>query len=121
LCGGVFDFPSLSFGDGVQEQDWPGWDVRIGGCRAFPLVGPVLGAVTGLDADRFEQLPNEFPAFGAMVLEGLVRPFPGDEHAASGDTQVFEFVGVAFASSGCHGVPGAFGLDAVEKPYRTPW
>jgi hypothetical protein len=71
LGGGVFGFPSLSFGDGSQEQHWPGWDVGVGGCRAFPLVRTVLGAVSGLDACGFEELPNEFAAFGAVIIEGL--------------------------------------------------
>ena len=119
LGGGVFGFPSLSFGDGVQEQHGSGWDVGVGGCGAFPLVGPVLGAVGGLDAGGFEELPNEFAAFGAVVIQGLVRPFAGDQDAASGDAEVFGLVGLAFAASGCHGVAGALGLDAVEQPERT--
>lgn len=71
MCGGVFCVPSLSFGDGTQEQHGPGWDVGVGGCGAFPPVGPVLGAVCGLDAGLLEELPNEFAAFGAVVVEGL--------------------------------------------------
>jgi hypothetical protein len=70
--GGVFGFPSLSFGDGLQEQYGPGWDVGVGGCRSFPLVGPVLGTVGGLDAGLLEQLPNKFAAFGAVVVEALL-------------------------------------------------
>jgi hypothetical protein len=85
LRGGVLGFPSLSFGDGLQQQDGPGWDVGVGGCGAFPPVGPPLGAVAGLDAGGLEELPNEFPTFGTMVVEVLVGPFPGDEHAAPGD------------------------------------
>ena len=68
----------------------------------------------------FEELPNEFAAFGAVVIEGLVGPFAGDQDAASGDAQVFGLVGFALAASGCHGVPGAVGLDAVEQPHRAP-
>jgi len=73
LCGGVFGFPSLSFGDGVQQQNGSGWDVGVGGCGAFPLVGAVLGAVGGVDAGLLEELPNEFAAFGAVVIEGVER------------------------------------------------
>jgi hypothetical protein len=75
----------------------------------------------GLYAGLFQELSNECAAFGAVIVEGFVGPFPGDEDAAPGDAKVFDFVGVAFASSGCHGVPGAFRLDSVEQPYRTPW
>ena len=119
LGGGVFGFPSLSFGDGVEEQEWPGWHVGVGGCGAFPHVRAVLRTVVGLDAGGVEELPNEFAAFGSVVIEGLVGPLPGDQHAASGDAQVFGLVGFAFAVSGGHGVAGAFGLDAVEEPYRA--
>jgi hypothetical protein len=65
----------------------------------------------------FEELPNEFPAFGAVIVEGFVGPFAGDEHAASGDSEVFELVGFALAASRCHGVAGALGLHAVEEPH----
>jgi hypothetical protein len=121
LGGGVFGFPSLSFSDGLQEQDGSGWNVRVVGCRAFPHVGAVSGAVGGLDADGFEELPNERAALGPVVVEGFVRPFPGDEDAASGDAQVFGLVGFALAPPGCHGVPGAMGNDAIKQPHRTPW
>jgi hypothetical protein len=50
LGGGVFGFPSLSFGDGMQEQQGPGWDVGVCGCRTFPEIGPVLGTISGSDA-----------------------------------------------------------------------
>src|SRR5262249_7569054 len=89
LGGGVFGFPPLSFGDGLEQQHWSGRDIRVGGCEAFPEVGPVLGAVGGLDAGGVEELPNEFGTFGPVVLQGLVGPFPGDQHAPSGDTEVF--------------------------------
>jgi hypothetical protein len=71
LGGGVFGFPSLSFGDGVEEQHGPGWDVGVGGCRAFPLVGPVLGSVGGLDTDGFEELPNKFATLSAVIIQRL--------------------------------------------------
>ena len=71
LRGGVFGFPSLSFGDGTEEQHRPGWHVGVGGGGAFPPVWPVLGAMGGLDADLLEELPNEFAAFGAVVIQGL--------------------------------------------------
>jgi hypothetical protein len=71
LGSGVFGFPPLSFGDGLQEQHRPRRDVGIGGCRAFPSVGPVVRTVGGLDAGGVEELPNEFAAFGAVVVEGL--------------------------------------------------
>ena len=85
LGGGVFGFPSLSFGDGEQEQKWPGWDVGVGGCRAFLLVWPVLGTVAGLNAGLFEELANEFPTFGAVILERLVGPLSRDQHPAPGN------------------------------------
>ena len=69
---GVFGFPSLSFGHGVQEQHWTRWDVGVGRCGSFPLVGPVLGTVGGLDADLLEQLPNKFAAFGPVIVQALV-------------------------------------------------
>jgi hypothetical protein len=75
LGGGVFGFPSLSFGDGVQQQDRPGWHVGINGCGAFPPVGPVLGAVARLNACGFEELPNECAALGAVIIESLVDHF----------------------------------------------
>jgi hypothetical protein len=71
LGGGVFGVPSLSFGDGADEQYGPGWDVGVGGCGAFPLIGAVLRAVGGLNTGGLEELPNEFAAFGAVVREGL--------------------------------------------------
>jgi hypothetical protein len=74
LSGGVFGFPPLSFSDGSKEQDRSGWNVGIGGSGAFPLVWTVLGAVTGLDASSFEELPNKSGAFSAVVIKGLVRP-----------------------------------------------
>jgi hypothetical protein len=120
LGSGVFGFPSLSFGDGLQEQHGPGWDVEIGGCRTFPSVGPVVRAVAGLNAGLLKKLPNEFATFGAVIVEGLVGPLAGDEDAAAGDAQMVELVGFAFAPSGGHGVSGAFGLDAVEQPYQAP-
>ena len=69
MGGGVFGFPSLPFGDGVQEQDGSGWDVGVCGCGAFPLVW----AVGGLDAGLLEELPNEFAAFVAVVIQGAER------------------------------------------------
>ena len=119
LRGGVFGVPSLSFGDGTQQQDRPGWHIGIGRSGPFPHVRSVLGAVAGLNAGGFEELPNEFAAVCAVVIESLVRPLSGDQDAASGDAEVFGFVGFALAASGGHGVSGAFGLDAVEKPYRA--
>jgi hypothetical protein len=100
LGGGVFGFPSLSFGDGVQQQDRPGWHVGINGCGAFPPVGPVLGAVARLNACGFEELPNECAALGAVIIESLVRPLSGDQDAASGDAKVFGLVGFALAVPG---------------------
>jgi hypothetical protein len=73
----------------------------------------------GLDAGGLEELPNEFPAFCAVIIEGLVGPFSGDQHTASGDAQVFGLVGLAFAASWRHGVSGPFGLDSVEQPHWT--
>ncbi|PZS23059.1 MAG: hypothetical protein DLM60_03300, partial [Pseudonocardiales bacterium] len=116
LGGGVFGFPSLSFGDGAKQQHGPGWDVGVSGVRAFPPVRPVLRAMRGLDADLFEELPNEFAAFGAVVIEGLVRPLPGHQNAPAGDAEVFGLVGFAFAASRCHGVSGALGLDGWVGP-----
>jgi hypothetical protein len=71
LGGGVFGLPSLSFGDGAQQEDGSGWDIRVGGCGAFPPVGPVVGTVCGLDADLLQELPNKFAAFGPMIVESL--------------------------------------------------
>ena len=85
MRGGVFGFPSLSFGDGVEEQQGSGWHVGVGGGGAFPLVWPVYGAVRGLDTGLLEELPNEFAAFGAVVIQSLVRPLAGDQDAAPGD------------------------------------
>ena len=121
LGGGVLGFPSLSFGNGAQEQDGAWGDVGVGGCWPFPYVRPVVRAVGGLDADGFKELPNECAAFGAVVIEGLVGPLAGDQDSAPGDAQVFGFVGLALAPPGCHGVSGAAGLDAVEQPCRAPW
>jgi hypothetical protein len=73
LGGGVFGFPSLSFGDGADEQCGAGWDVGVGGCGAFPLIRAVLRAVGGLNTGGLEELPNEFAAFGAVVCEGPGR------------------------------------------------
>jgi hypothetical protein len=120
LGGGVFGFPSLSLGDGVQQQDRSCWYVGVGGGGAFPQIGAVLGTVGGVDPGPLEELPNEFAAFGAVVLQGFVGPFAGDEDAASGDAEVFGFVGFAFAASGGHGVSGAVWLDSVEQPDRAP-
>jgi hypothetical protein len=32
--------------------------------------------VGGVDTCGLEELPNEFAAFGAVVVEGFIRPFP---------------------------------------------
>jgi hypothetical protein len=71
LGGGVFGFPSLSFRDGLQEQEGSGWDVGVGRSGAFPHVGTVLGAVGGLDAHGFKELPNKRAALGPVVVKGL--------------------------------------------------
>jgi hypothetical protein len=74
-----------------------------------------------LDADGFEELPNKIAALSPVVIEGLVGPFPGDQHATSGDAQVLGLVGFALAASGGDGVAGSFGLDSVEQPDRAAW
>jgi hypothetical protein len=68
LRGGVFGVPSLSFGDGVQQQHGSRWHVGVGGCGSFPPVRPVSGAVRGLDTRSFEELPNECAAIGPMII-----------------------------------------------------
>jgi hypothetical protein len=73
-----------------------------------------------LNAGGVEELPNEFAAFGAVVVEGFVGPFTGDQDAASGDTEVLGLVGFALAATRGHGVSGALGLDAVEQPDGAP-
>src|SRR5947209_15850025 len=85
LGGGVFGFPSLSFGDGAQEQHRARWYVGVCGAGSFPHVRPVVGTVGGLYAGLFQELPNECAAFGAVIIESFVAPFSGDEDAASGD------------------------------------
>jgi len=102
LGGGVFGFPSLSFGDGVQEQQGPGWDVGVSGCGTFPPVGPVLRPVGWLNAGGVEELPNEFAAFGPVVIQRLVRPLSRYEDPSPGDAQVFGFVSLALAPPWCH-------------------
>ena len=74
-----------------------------------------------LNTGLFKQLPNEFGAFGAVVVECFVRPFAGDQDTSSGDAQVLGLVCFAFAASGCDGVAGAVGLDAVEQPDGAAW
>jgi len=75
LGGGVVGFPSQAFGDGVQEQHRPRWDVRVSRCGAFPQVGSVFGTVGGLDSGSFEELPNEFAAFGPVIISVLFDHF----------------------------------------------
>ena len=70
----------------------------------------------GVDAGLFEELPYECAAFGAVIIEGFVRPFAGDQDTSSGDAQVLGLVCFACAASRCDGVAGALGLDAVEQP-----
>jgi hypothetical protein len=65
-------------------------------------------------------LPNELATFGSVIVEGLVRPLARDQNPASGDTQVFKLMGFALAPSGSGRGPGAFGLNSVQQPYRTP-
>jgi hypothetical protein len=72
-----------------------------------------------LDAGLFKELPNEFAAFGAVVIQALVRPLTRDQHPPPGDAQVFELVGFAFAAPGRHGMPSTPGLDPIEQPHRT--
>jgi hypothetical protein len=55
--------------------------------------------VDGLDAGLFEELPNECATFGAVVIEGLVGPFAGNQDAASGYAKVFGVV--SFALTHC--------------------
>lgn len=95
MGGSVFGFPALPFGDGVQEQRGPGWDVGLAGCWSFPQVGAVLDAVGGSDAGVVEELPNEGGALGAVVVEGLAGPRAGDQDAAAGDAEVFGLVCLA--------------------------
>ena len=73
LRGGVFGFPSLSFGDGLHEQDGSRRYVWVGGCGAFPQVWPVVGAVGGVDAGLLQELPNKFAALCAVIIEGDER------------------------------------------------
>ena len=73
LGGGVFGFPSLAFSNGVQQQHRSGWDVGVGGGGAFPPVRSVVGAVGGVNAGGLEELPYEFAAFGAVIIEGPGR------------------------------------------------
>jgi hypothetical protein len=119
LGGGVFGFPALSFGHGLEQQHGPGWDVGVVGCRSFPLVGPVLRSVGWLDAGGLEQLPNEFAAFGPVIIQVFVGPLARDEHAATGDAQVFEAVSFALAPPRDQGVSSALGLDPIQQPHRT--
>jgi hypothetical protein len=86
----------------VQEQRGSGGHVRVSGAGAFPLERPVVNGIAGADASPVEELPNEGGAFGAVVVEGLVRPFPGDEDAAAGDAEVFRLVRPALALPRCH-------------------
>jgi hypothetical protein len=79
-----------------------------------------LGAEAGLDAGGLEELANEFTAFDAVIVQGFVGPLSGDQHPAPGNAQVFQLVSFAFALPGSHGVSGAFGLDAIQQPHRTP-
>jgi hypothetical protein len=69
--GGVFGFPSLSFGDGVQQQDGPWWYVGVCGCGAFPHIRSVFGALRGLDTGLFEELPNKRATLSPVVIQGL--------------------------------------------------
>jgi hypothetical protein len=41
--------------------------------------------VCGLDTGGFDELPNEFAAFGAVVIQALVGPLAGHEDATAGD------------------------------------
>jgi hypothetical protein len=118
LRGGVFGLPSLPFGDGVQQKHRAGRHVGVCGGGTFPQVRPVFGAVRGLDAGLFEELPNERAAFGAVVIQGLVRPLPGHQDATPGDAQVFGLVGLALAPPRGYRVPSAVGLDSVQQPQR---
>jgi hypothetical protein len=73
LSGGVFGFPPLSFSDGVQQQHRSGWDVGVGWGGTFPPVRSVVGAVGGVNTGGLEELPYEFAAFGAVIIEGPGR------------------------------------------------
>ena len=84
MGGGVFGFPSLSFGDGAQEQDGSWWHVGVDGGGAFPQVRAVLGTVGGLDPGPLEELPNKFATLSPVVLQGFVGPLAGDEDTAPG-------------------------------------
>jgi len=119
LRRGVLGLPALSFSDGVQQEYRSRWYVRISRCGAFPEVAPVVRGVARLDAGVFEELPNEFAAFGAMIVKGLVGPLARHQHPSPGNTQVIELVGLALAPSGRRGVSSAVGLDAVEQPDRA--
>jgi hypothetical protein len=74
----------------------------------------------GLDIGLFEQLPNKCCPFGAVVIEGFVGPFAGDQDATSGDAEVFGFVGFALALPRGYRVSGSFGLDSIEGPHWAP-
>ena len=80
-----------------------------------------MGAVGWLDAGLLQQLPNKFTTLRAVITEGLVRPFAGDQDTSSGDAQVLGLVCLAFAPSGCDGAAGALGLDAVAQPEGATW
>jgi hypothetical protein len=72
LRGGVFGFPSLAFGDGMEKQHRPGWHVGVGGCGAFPQVRAVLRTAGGLDADLFQQLPNKLATISPVIIKRVV-------------------------------------------------
>jgi hypothetical protein len=121
LRGGIFGFPPLSFGDGLQHQHGPWWHVGVGGCGAFPSVWSVLGAIRWLDTGSFEKLPNKRAALGPVIIQRLIRPLSRHQDPSPGNAQVLGLVGLALAPSGGHGVSGAVGLDSVEQPHRAPW
>jgi hypothetical protein len=56
-----------------------------------------------------------------VVGEALAGPFPGHQYASSGDAEGGALVCFSLAATGCHGVAGTAGLDAVEQPHRTAW
>jgi hypothetical protein len=73
LRGDIFGFPSLSFGDGLQQQDGTWWDVGVSGCGAFPHIQSVFGALRGLDTGLFEKLPNKRATLSPVVIQGPGR------------------------------------------------
>ena len=119
MCGRVFGFPSLPFGNGVQQQHRLGWHIGIGRYSAFPPVGTVFGTVAGLNVGGLEELTNGFAAFDAVVIESLFDHFRETKTRRPVMPRCSDLCALPCTARGSSTARRLW-LDAIKGPHRAP-